>query len=285
MPTAAITNSFATVTAMAGWPGMVWSLAAQSDGKIIIGGDFNGVGGKYRGGIARIFPDGSLDTSFKGEVDGYVQSVAVQADGKILLGGNLGQCQGYPVTSLARLNPDSSLDTAFKPMLVGEDNSLNTVNHVVPLSNGQIMVAGDIWNADGGGPLVRLESNGSLDMGFFNNISNTPNPFPEAQWSWGARVAVAGDKYLLAGGYSLGDYFSSPGFLGRITHEGIIDTSFGPGTPVANIQTMDGQVKDLLLQPDGKIVVSGLFSQIYRRVRKPAGTQRHRPVLRQRLAG
>jgi uncharacterized delta-60 repeat protein len=256
-------SNFSNVTAQAGWPGMVYSLATQSDGKIIIGGDFNGVGGKYRGGIARINPNGSLDTSFTGGVDGYVQSVAVQADGKILLGGNLGQCQGYPVTSLARLNPDSSLDTAFKPMLVGEDNSLNTVNHVVPLSNGQIMIAGDIWNATGGGPLVRLESNGSLDIGFFNNISNTPNPFPQSQWAWGARVAVAGDKYLLAGGYSLGDYNSAPGFLGRITSSGTLDTSFSPNTPVANFQTMDGAVDDLLLQPDGKIVVSGRFAHIY----------------------
>ena len=75
---------------------MVYSLATQSDGKIIIGGDFNGVGGKYRGGMARINPNGSLDTSFKGGVDGYVKSVAVQADGKILVGGHFGQCQSYP---------------------------------------------------------------------------------------------------------------------------------------------------------------------------------------------
>ena len=97
----------------------MYSLATQSDGKIIIGGDFNGVGGKYRDGLARINPDGSLDTSFLGGVDGIVRSVAVQADGKILVGGTFGQCQGFACTSLARVTPGSFLDTTFKPMLVG----------------------------------------------------------------------------------------------------------------------------------------------------------------------
>ena len=97
---------------------MVSSLATQSDGKIIIGGDnINGVGGKYRGGFARLNPDGSLDTSFKSGVDGWVEGVALQADGKILVAGYFGQCQGYARNSLARLNPDGSLDTAFNPRL------------------------------------------------------------------------------------------------------------------------------------------------------------------------
>ena len=120
-----LNNSFTNVTAMAGWPGMVYSLAAQSDGKILIGGDFNGVGGKYRGGFARLNPNGSLDTSFKGGVDGIVRSVAVQADGKILLGGDFGQCNGFACTSLARLNPDSSLDTAFKPAVVNGASAMS----------------------------------------------------------------------------------------------------------------------------------------------------------------
>ena len=74
------------------------------------------------------------------------RSVALQADGKILVAGNFGQCQGYARTSLARLNPDGSLDTAFNLRLVGGDNSVTIVNQVVPLSNGQMMITGDIWN-------------------------------------------------------------------------------------------------------------------------------------------
>ncbi len=259
-----ITSSFGNVTANAGWPGMVYSLARQNDGKILIGGDFNGVCGKWRQCLARINPDGSLDTSFKGYVDGIVNSVAVQADGKILVGGAFGYCQVYPCTSLARLNPDGSLDATFKPMLVdlGGSNSLNSLRHVVPLSNGQIMVAGDIYNSTGSTPLARLNSDGSLDAAFFANISNIHINIPGVNWVYGSRIALAGSKYVIAGG----SYTNTPGvtvgILGRVNQDGTLDTSFAPGASVANVLTMDGLVEDMLLQPDGKVVVSGAFANV-----------------------
>ena len=254
-------TNYANVTANAGWCGMVYSLATQSDGKIIIGGDFNGVGGKYRAGLARINPNGSLDPSFKGGVDGFVRSVAVQADGKILVAGQFGQCQAYACTSLARLNPDGSLDTAFKPMLVGGDNSVNQVYHVLPLSNGQVMIAGDIWNNTGGAPVALLNSDGSLDPTFWSNASNISNPIPGAEWAWGSRVAVAGSNYVLAGGYYTGPNTTAGGFLGRLTSSGTLDPGFYLNSN-SHVQTMDGEVDDLLLQPDGKILVSGMFTHI-----------------------
>jgi uncharacterized delta-60 repeat protein len=262
-----VTNSFSNITAMAGWPGMVYSLARQGDGKIIIGGDFNGVCGKYREGLARINSNGSLDTYFKGVVDGIVRSVALQADGKILVGGAFGQCQGFACTSLARVNPDSSLDSTFKPMLVGDDNTVNDLFHVVPLSTGQIMIAGDIYkNVDTGAtPVARLNSDGSLDAGFFANVTSIPSPIPDADWLWGTRVAVAGNKYVVAGGYYVmnsAGWEGNHGFLGRLNNDGTLDTTFGPTTPATHIQTMDSQVDDLLLQPDGRIVVSGWFTHV-----------------------
>ena len=44
------------------------------------------------------------------------------------------------------MNPNGAMDTAFNPVLVSGDNSVNPLYHVLPLSNGQIMIAGDIWN-------------------------------------------------------------------------------------------------------------------------------------------
>ena len=123
---------------------MVYSVATQADGKILIGGDFNGVGGKSHVGFARLNPDGSLDNSLRGTVDGIVKSVAVQPDGNILLGGAFGMCQAYACTGLARMGPDGAFDKTFNPLLVGDDNRVSQVNHVVPLANGQIMIAGDI---------------------------------------------------------------------------------------------------------------------------------------------
>ena len=72
--------------------GAVHVVVVQPDGKILIGGDFttlspNGGGPVTRNRIARLNPDGTLDTAFNPNANGIVYSIAVQADGKILAGG------------------------------------------------------------------------------------------------------------------------------------------------------------------------------------------------------
>ena len=67
-------------------------VVVQPDGKILIGGDFttlspNGGAVVTRNRIARLNPDGTLDTAFNPNANGAVYAIAVQADGKILVGG------------------------------------------------------------------------------------------------------------------------------------------------------------------------------------------------------
>src|SRR5260370_37251413 len=59
------------------------SLAVQPDGKILVGGIFNTLGGQSRVGIGRLNADGTLDTSFNPGADGYVVSLAEQRVGKV----------------------------------------------------------------------------------------------------------------------------------------------------------------------------------------------------------
>ena len=63
----------------------------QPDGKILIGGDFTTLSpmaeAVARNHIARLNPDGTLDTAFNPNANGNVFAIAVQADGKILVGG------------------------------------------------------------------------------------------------------------------------------------------------------------------------------------------------------
>ena len=68
----------------------VYSIAVQSDGKVLIGGAFRIVNGVRRIGIARPNADGTLDTGFQNEINAYavVNSIAVQSDGKVIIGGN-----------------------------------------------------------------------------------------------------------------------------------------------------------------------------------------------------
>jgi Domain of unknown function (DUF5122) beta-propeller len=72
--------------------GTVRVVVVQPDGKILIGGDFttlspNGGAAVTRNRIARLNPDGTLDTAFDPNANGAVYAIAVQTDGKILAGG------------------------------------------------------------------------------------------------------------------------------------------------------------------------------------------------------
>jgi hypothetical protein len=65
-------------------------VALQSDGKVIIGGNFTTVNGEACNRIARLYAGGSVDTTFDAStgVDSYVYDAAIQPDGKVLIGGS-----------------------------------------------------------------------------------------------------------------------------------------------------------------------------------------------------
>ena len=72
---------------VSGTNGEVRALAVQSDGKIIIGGDFTTVAGVSRNYIARLNSDGSLDESFNPNANGAIYSLFPHGTGVIVGGG------------------------------------------------------------------------------------------------------------------------------------------------------------------------------------------------------
>src|SRR6185436_12388200 len=79
------------------------TIAVQTDGKILLGGEFTSMGGLPRNRIARVLADGSLQTTFSADVDGTVRGIALQADGGIVIGGDFTHVQGLGRSRLARL--------------------------------------------------------------------------------------------------------------------------------------------------------------------------------------
>jgi uncharacterized delta-60 repeat protein len=88
--------------------GIVASIIARSDGKVIIGGNFTTVNGTNRNRIARLNANGSLDSSFNPGIgaDGIVRSIALQSDGNVLLGGDFFTVNGVWRPYVARLYGD-----------------------------------------------------------------------------------------------------------------------------------------------------------------------------------
>jgi len=82
--------------------GVVRSIIIQPDGQILIGGDFDSVGGVQRNHLARLNTDGSLDTTFVPDDipspgNSTIESMALVDSGHLLVAGGLSTMRSLPV--------------------------------------------------------------------------------------------------------------------------------------------------------------------------------------------
>jgi hypothetical protein len=83
--------------------GTVSAIARQSDGSMVIGGDFNKVNGASRPYIARLLSDGSLDPNWNPQLDGRVSALAVDSSGAVYAGGDFFRVNGLALPRLVKL--------------------------------------------------------------------------------------------------------------------------------------------------------------------------------------
>jgi len=142
-------TAFNTGSGVAGPRAVVYTLAVQPDGKVIIGGDFNRVNSVNRNNIARLNPDGSVDAGFDPGLgtDNYVESLALQADGKILIGGSFTTFDAVRRVGLARLNANGSLDADFEPKL--SFTVAISVSAIAIQADGRVLISGLISAVNG----------------------------------------------------------------------------------------------------------------------------------------
>jgi len=241
-----------------------YSVAVQSDGKIVAAGYSSISGNGYDFALVRYNPNGSLDTSFDsdgkvttaiGSSDDYGRSVALQSDGKIVVAGYSYNGSNYDF-ALVRYNPNGSLDTTgfgmagkvTTPLGSGDDHGYS----VAIQSDGKIVVAGDSYNGSNYDfALVRYNSDGSLDTSFDGDGKVTTPIGSSSDYGYG--VVVQSDGKILVAGYSGGDFA-----LVRYNSNGSLDTSFdGDGKVTTPIGSSSDYAYGVALQSDGKIVVAG----------------------------
>ena len=108
-------NKDSTFKVWSGFNSKTTTLALQSDGKILVGGDFTNYSGSTVNRIVRLNTWGTLDTSFVtgSGFDNTVTEIAVQNDGKIIIAGLFRTYNGSVANGLIGLNTDGSIDTWF----------------------------------------------------------------------------------------------------------------------------------------------------------------------------
>jgi uncharacterized delta-60 repeat protein len=90
----------------------IHTLIMQPDGRLLVGGDFDTIGGQVRHHIARLNSDGSVDAAFAPNANSNVYALALQSDGKLVAGGGFTTIDGQNRFFLARLStPQSALQS------------------------------------------------------------------------------------------------------------------------------------------------------------------------------
>ncbi len=219
--------------------GTVYSLAVQSDGKIVVGGEFTRIGGVTKNYIARLNSDGTLDASFNPSANSQVSSIALQSDGKILVGGSFASIGGVTRNHMARLNPDGTIDASFDP------NANSQVSSIAVQSDGKILVGG--WFTRIGGVtrnyITRLNPDGTPDT-----------TFPAYASNYVFSIAVQSDGKILVGGSFMDMSSQGRSYFARLNPNGTLDTSFDTKA--------NNAVECITVQPDGKILAGGWFTRI-----------------------
>jgi hypothetical protein len=172
-------------------------MVVQTDGKIVIAGEFQSVHGVARGNIARLNADGSLDASFATGAGANGPVYALLPSGSsFYIGGNFTAYNGIGRGRLARLSSSGDLDSFFGSV-TGPNAAVRCI--AIETFESNIYVGGTFtaWGNSARSRLARVSaSNGSLDS-FFNRDGGPDGPVHSI-----LTFASGGSPLLLIGGSS-----------------------------------------------------------------------------------
>jgi uncharacterized delta-60 repeat protein len=153
-------------------------ILAQSDGKLIVIGNFTSYNGTSAKNIIRLNTDGTVDSSFNigtGFV-GFISSINILSDNKIIVAGGFTSYNGTSVKDIIKLNTDGSIDTSFISPTYGFVS--DPPSNIITLLNQSIICAGFFTSFNNYivGYIVELKPDGSINN--CNPIIVSPTPTP-----------------------------------------------------------------------------------------------------------
>lgn len=250
-------------------------LVIQADGKIVVSGMTNLVTDALSEQfvIARFNADGALDTSFNGNGSQLIQvrtstsfvreqASALTLDGNkiIATGYSINPASGFKDTAVVRLNADGSLDNSFSKdgkavIYVGTEGDAGLA---VTALSGKVLIGGyaQTLGATEDFSLIRLSSNGSLDLTFAHNGKAGAMFFGSAINSWLGMAVQSDEKILAVNGFFDGRTIEM--LMARYNPDGTPDTAFGVNGYSSNkVDDAGGYLRTVQVQADGKILACG----------------------------
>jgi uncharacterized delta-60 repeat protein len=211
----------------------------------------------------RVLDAGDLDLTWGG--DGLVQTslsqsdgghaLVIQPDGKVVVGGVYAPKSGNQDFAVIRYNIDGSLDSSFGTggvVKTSFGNKNDVIKAAAVQADGKIVVGG--WATSGSSlvfALARYNANGTLDTSFGSGGKVTTNIGHGNEVIHDVAIQADG-KIVAIGSASIG----GGGAIARYNANGSLDTSFGSGGKLTAAWLVGGSHHDVLVQSDGKLLVS-----------------------------
>jgi uncharacterized delta-60 repeat protein len=242
-----IDTSFVTGT---GFDGPVNAIVKQSDGKIIVGGQFYNYNGTPSASIVRLNSDGSIDSSFTigTGFNGAITALGITSNGKIIAAGTFDDYNSNYSKGVARINSDGTFDSTFVTGIgISGARNFYTINAMVVQSDDKVILVGRFNGYDGNtvADIVRINTDGSFDSSFLQG-----GGFDNETFS----LAIQSDNKIIVGG-TFNSYDSNTvANIVRLNSDGTYDASFSTGAGFSD------RVSSIVVQSDNKILLAGPFT-------------------------
>ena len=234
----------------------VYALSMQPGGLIIAGGEFTTVNGLPQNRLARFFtngvPDGGFMTGLSG-ANGSVRALITQSDTRLVVGGQFTTFNSVNRNYLTRLNTDGTLDPTFDPGS-GADAPVYALAESGVQGSRRLYVGGgfNTFNGVTSPGVVRLFDNGFVDTAF--NVAGGVNG-PVYSVAVYATNTIHAGKVVIGGAFTAINGVARTN-IARLNVDGSLDTTFNPGSGA------DAEVRAVVLQPDGKVLIGGAFTSV-----------------------
>ena len=251
--------------------GVVRSVVLQPDGKILVAGEFDVLGGFSLSRIGRLNPNGTVDSNFSPGAgpDDVVSAISLQSNGKIAIGGAFRQIDLSSQSWVGRLLTNGFADAIL----------VSLANAEVPVASSRMASGWFLFT----GARMAFEWNGSLDVSFDPSfgadgpiyavaLQPTARCYRRKITKWrseprylsvlGASRRQGANGYLmpLMGGYDM--RFFAVCEIVRLNPDGSIDPTFVPAAVTGPSGVTEGIVRALAVQADGKVYIAGSFTNV-----------------------
>ena len=232
----------------------------QPDGKLLVAGY-----SLKQIALVRYNSDGSLDPAFNqtgivttsiGDIEDRTNAIALQSDGKIIVAGSSFDAVSERDFAVVRYEPNGGLDKTFGyPGRVTTTfrNDSDSATGVALQADGKIVAVGSSRNGTRKDfAVARYQPTGELDrsFGYGGKITTAIS----SQNDEATAVAIQPDGKILVVGFSTNNNIA----LVRYNSDGSLDTTFdNDGKVTLSVAIGTVAANDLIIQPDGKIVVAG----------------------------